>query len=117
MFGITLRDGLIYALLISIVIGASAVGHYQRKTELLTEQNRTLQRENQLLTAQQQQQAQRLQQYQQQRDQLNHALQQQQQQADSRNQQLTEALEHEQNQDWRNQPVPDNIKRLFNHRL
>ena len=117
MFTLNWSKLFFYLLLILNAICLSLFGHYKDKSERLTEQNRTLQHENQLLTAQQQQQAQRLQHYQQQRDQLNHALQQQKQQADSLNQQLNEALTDEKNQNWRNQPVPDNIKRLFNHRL
>ena len=112
--GLTIRDLLLIGTLIICVGLSVGLDYSKRKSQRLTEQNRTLQTENQLLAEQQKNQVEQLQRYQQQVDQLSNALQQQKQHADSRTEQLHEALQHEQNQTWRNQPVPDDIKRLFN---
>lgn len=114
MFGININNALYYLMLLALIICSVAIGHYQRKAVMLTEQNRTLQRENQLLETQQKSLAKTIELYQLQAQQLNSALQQQKQHADRRSEQLNEALKNEHNQTWRNQPVPDDIKRLFN---
>ncbi|MGR6981204.1 hypothetical protein ACUHGC_07340 [Testudinibacter sp. P27/CKL/0425] len=87
---------------------------FKAKSDRLIQAQQTLVAENAQLAEQHRNQRLQLVRYQQQVEQLNSALQQQKQQADRRSEQLNEALQHEQNQTWRNQPVPDDIKRLFN---
>ncbi|WP_065236494.1 hypothetical protein [Gallibacterium genomosp. 3] len=66
------------------------------------------------LTQQLQQTTQQIDQFKQSQQRLLGLLEQQQQQATKQKQQINEVLQHENNKNWRDQPVPNDISRLLN---
>ncbi|MDA3978555.1 hypothetical protein [Gallibacterium sp. AGMB14963] len=66
------------------------------------------------LTQQLQQTTQQIEQFKKSQQRLLGLLEQQQQQATKQKQQINEVLQHENNKNWRDQPVPDDISRLLN---